>query len=132
MRTEATQAQNRLNPRKEHDMKVLTLAMAALAFTLAGCASDPNSSAPASSGASGESEIKRDSKNAMLTGKVKAALAADVGLKTWNIDVDSAGTTVTLNGMVDSEATKQRAESVARGVNGVATVKNNLKVKGSS
>lgn len=113
-------------------MKVLTLALAALAFTLAGCASDPNSSARASSGASGESEIKRDSKNALLTGKVKAALAADVGLKTWNIDVDSAGTTVTLNGMVDSEATKQRAESVARGVDGVATVKNNLKVKGSS
>jgi osmotically-inducible protein OsmY len=39
---------------------------------------------------------------------------------------------VTLNGVVDSEATKQRAESVARGVDGVATVKNNLKVKGSS
>jgi osmotically-inducible protein OsmY len=113
-------------------MKVLTLAIAALAFALAGCASDRNSSAPASSGASGESEIKRDSKDALLTGKVKAALAADVGLKTWNIDVDSAGTSVTLNGMVDSEATKQRAESVARGVDGVATVKNNLKVKGSS
>jgi hyperosmotically inducible periplasmic protein len=113
-------------------MKGLTLAAAALAFTVAGCASDPNSSQRASSGASGESEIKRDSKNALLTGKVKAALAADVGLKTWNIDVDSAGTTVTLNGMVDTEATRQRAESVARGVDGVATVKNNLKVKGSS
>jgi len=108
------------------------LSATALAFTLGACASDPNSSAPASSGASGESEIKRDSKNAMLTGKVKAALAADVGLKTLKIDVDSAGTSVTLNGMVDSEATKQRAESVARGVDGVATVKNNLKVKGSS
>ena len=113
-------------------MKVLTLALAALAFTLAGCASDPNSSARASSGASGESEIKRDTKDAMLTGKVKSALAADVGLKTLKIDVDSAGTTVTLNGVVDSEATKQRAESVARGVDGVATVKNNLKVQRGS
>ena len=113
-------------------MKGLTLAVAALAFTVAGCANDPNSSQRASGGASGDSEIKRDTKDALLTGKVKAALAADVGLKTWNIDVDSAGTTVTLNGMVDTEATKQRAESVARGVNGVATVKNNLKVKGSS
>ena len=40
------------------------------------------------------------------------------------------GETVTLNGVVDSEATKERAEKVARSVEGVATVKNNLKVKG--
>jgi osmotically-inducible protein OsmY len=114
-------------------MKLAAIVSAtALALTLGACASDPNSSRPASGGASGESQIKRDSKDALLTGKVKAALAADVGLKTWSIDVDSAGTSVTLNGMVDTEATKQRAESVARGVDGVATVKNNLKVKGSS
>ena len=112
-------------------MKIAAIVSAtAFVFTLGACASDPNSSERASSGASGDSEIKRDSKNAMLTGKVKAALAADVGLKTWDIDVDSAGTTVTLNGVVDSEATKKRAESVARGVQGVATVKNNLTVKG--
>lgn len=114
-------------------MKIAAIVSAtALAFTLGACASDPNSSERASGGASasGESELKRDAKNSMLTGKVKAALAADVGLKTWDIDVDSAGTTVTLNGMVDSEATRKRAESVARGVDGVATVRNNLKVKG--
>jgi hyperosmotically inducible periplasmic protein len=112
-------------------MKLLAIALTALVLTLPACATDTNSSA--SGGASGsESEVKRDSKNALLTGKVKAALAADVGLKTWNIDVDSAGTSVTLNGVVDSEATKQRAESVARGVDGVATVNNNLKVKGAS
>jgi hyperosmotically inducible periplasmic protein len=112
-------------------MKIAAIVSAtAFAFTLGACASDPNSSERASSGASGQSEIKSDSKNAMLTGKVKAALAADVGLNTWDIDVDSAGTTVTLNGVVDSESTKKRAESVVRGVDGVATVKNNLTVKG--
>ncbi|MGH8670336.1 MAG: BON domain-containing protein [Burkholderiales bacterium] len=116
-------------------MKTLAIAITALAFTLGACASDPNSSAPASGGQSsrsGDTEFKRDAKDSMLTGKVKAALAADVGLKTWNIDVDSAGTTVTLNGAVDTEATKQRAEAVARGVQGVATVKNNLTIKGKS
>ncbi len=116
-------------------MKLTAIVSAtALAFALGACASDPNSSERASGGASssGDSEIKRDSKNAMLTGKVKAALAADVGLKTWNIDVDSAGTTVTLNGAVDTEATRKRAEEVARRVEGVATVKNNLTVKGKS
>lgn len=113
---------------------LLALAMTALAFTLGACASDPNSSAGASgqTSGSGDSEFKRDAKDSMLTGKVKAALASDVGLKTWNIDVDSAGTTVTLNGAVDTEATKQRAEAVARGVEGVATVKNNLTIKGKS
>jgi osmotically-inducible protein OsmY len=112
-------------------MKVLAIAVSAAALALAACASDPNSSrGTASGGASGQSEVKRDAKDSLLTGKVKAALAADVGLKTWDIDVDSAGTTVTLNGVVDTEATKKRAEEVARGVSGVATVKNNLTVKG--
>ena len=118
-------------------MKVTTLLGATtLAFALAACASDPNSSRSASggqsSGGSATSEVKQDAKDSWLTGKVKAALAADVGLKTWDIDVDSAGTTVTLNGVVDSEATKKRAEEVARKVEGVATVKNNLQVKGKS
>jgi hyperosmotically inducible protein len=111
-------------------MNILALTAACvLALGLAACASDPNSSAPASGGASGQPEAKSDTSNAMLTGKVKAALAADVGLKTWDIDVDSYGTTVTLNGAVDSETTKKRAEEVARGVEGVATVKNNLTVR---
>ena len=115
-------------------MKAFTLAPAILGLFLAGCASDPNSSRAATGGSSGSatSEVKQDAKDSWLTGKVKAALAADVGLKTWDIDVDSAGTTVTLNGVVDTEATKQRAADVARGVEGVATVKNNLTVKGKS
>lgn len=115
-------------------MKAFTLAAAILGLFLAGCASDPNSSRTASGGSSGSatSEVKQDAKDSWLTGKVKAALAADVGLKTWDIDVDSAGTTVTLNGVVDTEATKKRAADVARGVEGVATVKNNLTVKGKS
>ena len=117
-------------------MKVMTLVGATtLAFALAACASDPNSSRSASSGQTGgsaTSEVKQDAKDSWLTGKVKAALAADVGLKTWDIDVDSAGTTVTLNGVIDTEATKKRAEEVARKVEGVATVKNNLQVKGKS
>lgn len=117
-------------------MKIAAIVSATtLAFALGACASDPNSSRSASGGqssGSASSEIKRDAKDSWLTGKVKAALAADVGLKTWNIDVDSAGTTVTLNGAVDTEATKQRAAAVARSVEGVATVKNNLTVKGKS
>ena len=69
--------------------------------------------------------------NAPLSLKVKTALAADVGLKTLKIDVDTKGNTVTLKGAVDSADTKRRAEEVARKVKGVEAVKNELKVRGS-
>lgn len=106
-------------------MKALAIAVSILALGLSACADRPRNNA--AGGAT--SEVKQDAKNAALTGKVKAALAADVGLKTLKIDVDSEGNTVTLNGVVDTEATKQRAAAVARSVQGVAAVKNNLTVK---
>jgi osmotically-inducible protein OsmY len=65
-----------------------------------------------------------------ITGKVKSALAADVGLKTVtgiNVDTDNGGV-VTLTGKVDSAAMKKRAEQVAKKVNGVKSVKNELQV----
>jgi hyperosmotically inducible protein len=108
-------------------MKALALAVtAAAALALAACAGDrPRNQ----TGGSASTEIKSDTRNAALTAKVKSALAADVGLKTLKIDVDSMGNTVTLKGAVDSEATKKRAEEVARKVDGVATVRNELTVK---
>ena len=109
-------------------MKALAIGVSILALGLTACADQPRNNAPGGA----TSEIKQDTKNAALTGKVKAALAADVGLKTLKIDVDSSGNAVTLNGVVDSESTKRRAESVARSVEGVATVKNNLTVKSGS
>jgi hyperosmotically inducible periplasmic protein len=68
-------------------------------------------------------------RNALLTGKVKSALARDVGLRTLKINVDSEGSVVTLKGVVDSEATKRRAEQVASAVDGVSSVSNKLDVR---
>jgi hyperosmotically inducible protein len=66
-----------------------------------------------------------------LTSKVHTALANDVGMRTLHsINVDSNQGVVTLKGVVDSEDTRQRAESVAKRVNGVSAVKNELRVKG--
>jgi len=114
-------------------MKALALALSvAFAFALAACSSDGSKSSGSSSGGTSSStsdQIKQDAKDATLTTKVKSALAADVGLSTLKIDVDSAGTTVTLKGTVDSADKKQRAEEVARKVDGVATVRNQLQVK---
>src|SRR3954468_6592830 len=70
--------------------------------------------------------------DATLTTKVHTALANDVGLRTmYSINVDSDNGVVTLKGKVDSPATKQRAEEVAKRVGGVSAVKNELQVKGS-
>ena len=66
-----------------------------------------------------------------LTTKVHTALANDVGMRTLrSINVDSDKGVVTLKGVVDSEDTKKRAESVAKRVDGVTSVKNELRVKG--
>ena len=75
---------------------------------------------------------RQDASDATITGKVKSALAADVGLKTVtniNVDTDKGGV-VTLKGKVDSADMKKRAEQVAKKVNGVKSVKNQLEVKG--
>ncbi|MBV9190034.1 MAG: BON domain-containing protein [Betaproteobacteria bacterium] len=69
--------------------------------------------------------------DATLTTKVHTALANDVGMRTmYSINVDSDKGVVTLKGKVDSQATKQRAEDVAKRVSGVTSVKNELQVKG--
>jgi osmotically-inducible protein OsmY len=91
-------------------------------------ASDPAMNRPADAPVSRD-EMRQDARNAALTGKVKAALAGDVGLKTLRINVDSAGNVVTLKGAVDSEDTKRRAEQVAKQVEGVASVNNQLTVR---
>ena len=68
-----------------------------------------------------------------ITGKVKTALATDVGLKTVtkiNVDTDNNGV-VTLKGKVETADQKKRAEQVAKKVSGVKSVKNQLTVSGS-
>ncbi len=74
-------------------------------------------------------EARRATKNAALTGKVKSALAADVGLKTVKIDVDSEDGVVTLKGRVDSQDTRRRAAATAKKVSGVTEVRNQLDAK---
>ena len=61
---------------------------------------------------------------------MKTALAADTGLNAFKINVDSAGNVVTLKGVVDSPELKRLAEEVAKKVDGVATVKNEIQVRG--
>src|SRR5258706_11559283 len=62
-----------------------------------------------------------------ITTQVKAKMAADVNLSTiTNVNVDSTNGVVTLSGEVENERVKNRAEEIARSVEGVVKVNNNL------
>ncbi len=62
---------------------------------------------------------------------VKAKLAADVRLSTLtNVEVNSTDGVVTLAGKVHSEEERRMAGDVARSVDGVVRVDNNLQVEG--
>jgi osmotically-inducible protein OsmY len=68
--------------------------------------------------------------DATITTKVKSSLASDVGLTPANqIHVETSEDVVQLSGFVNSEAHKAEAENVARGVEGVRDVKNNIIVQ---
>ncbi len=65
-----------------------------------------------------------------ITSAVKAKLAKDVALKSIaTIEVNATNGVVTLAGEVPSAKEKEAAETVAKSVDGVESVKNNLQVK---
>ncbi|SFC30172.1 BON domain-containing protein [Massilia yuzhufengensis] len=64
-----------------------------------------------------------------ITTKIKAGLAAAPDLSALAIKVETEKGVVMLSGFVDSKAEADRAEKLAKGVEGVTTVKSNIKVK---
>lgn len=63
-----------------------------------------------------------------LTSKTKIALVADKRVKGRQVSVETVRGTVTLRGKVDSEEAKAAAESIAKGIEGVQSVNNELQV----
>lgn len=64
-----------------------------------------------------------------LVAAVTGKLAADSDTSAMNIDVDAQDGVVTLSGTVKSQAARQEAERIARSVDGVRNVRNELKVQ---
>jgi len=64
-----------------------------------------------------------------ITAKVKAALIAEPGLKSTDINVDTKEATVTLSGTVASNELRDKAKQIASSTNGVKNVVDNLVVK---
>jgi osmotically-inducible protein OsmY len=109
-------------------LKLVAAAMIAAGLVLSGCASNRDNAAAGESRTAGQF-----TSDAALTAKVKTALATDAGLGTAaDVNVNSYRGVVQLNGFVDSADKIQRAAEVARGVEGVSRVDNNLQVKPKS
>lgn len=97
-------------------MKFLTCLVLLLSFT--GCASTRTSE-----GTGGYID------DSAITTKVKSAILMDSSLKVMQINVETFKGEVQLSGFVDSRQSAAKAAEVARGVKGVASVKNDLIVK---
>ncbi|MCA1246391.1 BON domain-containing protein [Massilia sp. MS-15] len=91
---------------------------AAVAITAVGCSSNPTSKSAG--------EYVDD---AMITTKVKAAFAADPTVKATEVNVETYKGDVQLSGFVAEPRDAQRAVEIARGVKGVTSVKNDIRVK---
>jgi osmotically-inducible protein OsmY len=104
-----------MNMTKRIATAVLT---ATVAFTIVGC----------SSTRTGESTGEYID-DAAITTKVKAAFAADPNVKATEVNVETYKGAVQLSGFVAQPADAQRAADIARGVKGVTSVKNDIRVK---
>lgn len=92
-----------------------------LAVTLAsavGCASTPKQE--------GTGEYVDDT---AITTKVKAAVFNEPALKSAEINVETFKGVVQLSGFVSSQSAANKAVDVARGVGGVKSVKNDMRIK---
>ena len=67
--------------------------------------------------------------DSMITGKVKAAFAADPSVKATEINVETFKGEVQLSGFVAQPSDAARAADIARGIKGVKSVKNDVRVK---
>jgi osmotically-inducible protein OsmY len=94
------------------------LVLIMLVATFVACASSPNRESTG--------EYVDDS---VITTKVKALLAKDDFLKSFQIGVETYKGTVQLSGFVNSQSAVNKAAEITRGVKGVRSVKNNLIVK---
>ncbi|MBK9219561.1 MAG: BON domain-containing protein [Uliginosibacterium sp.] len=97
---------------------LLALFLATSLFATVGCASTATQE--------GTGEYVDDS---VVTAKVKTAIFGEPSLKVGQINVETFKGTVQLSGFVNDPADVRKAAEVARTVKGVASVKNDLRVK---
>ncbi|CAH1192334.1 BON domain-containing protein [Candidatus Nitrotoga sp. BS] len=95
-----------------------TFFLTALLAFFVGCAATPKQE--------GTGEYFDDT---VLTTKIKAAVLKEPSLKSAEINVETFKGVVQLSGFVSSQEEINKAVEVARGVKGVTSVKNDMRVK---
>lgn len=75
-------------------------------------------------------EVGRIVDDSTITAKVKANILKEEGFKGMQVSVETYNGVVQLSGFVNTKAQVQKAGQVAKAVEGVKSVKNNLIVKG--
>jgi hyperosmotically inducible protein len=81
-----------------------------------------------SANALGKADEKTPINDSWLTSKAKIALFADARVKGSEINVETTQGMMMIRGKVDSAAAKQAAEDIAKKLDGVKSVKNELQV----
>jgi len=74
-------------------------------------------------------KVQETMSEAAITAKIKAKMALDDSVKARSIDVSTTGSTVTLRGVVRSEAEHDRAVALARETAGITRVVDHLAVE---
>ena len=98
--------------------RFVTFIFAVVLASLLGCAGSPTKE--------GTGEYVDDT---VITTKVKTAIFNEPSLKSAEINVETFKGTVQLSGFVRSSADINKAVELARGIDGVKSVKNDMRVK---
>lgn len=106
---------------------ISTMLVAGVLATTLGCASTSNKSEGASTSSKESAGEYID--DTVITAKVKAAVLNESTLKSAEINVETFKGVVQLSGFVNSEADIKKAVEVAKGVKGVTSVKNDMRLK---
>jgi osmotically-inducible protein OsmY len=102
---------------------ILAVAVTAVALSVGACAT---------SSQQGDNKETAGSyiDDATVTAKVKTAIASDVGVKAAsNVNVETYRGVVQLSGFADSESQASQAVTAAKKVNGVRSVRNDIRIK---
>jgi osmotically-inducible protein OsmY len=106
-----------MTPMLPRRLLLSSFAVASVAL-LAACAGSPRTESTG--------EYVEDS---VLTGRVKAAILAEPSLRSMEINVETFKGRVQLSGFVNSQADIDRTVAMVRGMSGVSSVKNDMRLK---
>ena len=106
--------------------RILSFVFAVVLASLLGCAGTSKEEGKPTSKSESTGEYFDDS---VITTKVKTAIFNEPSLKSAEINVETYKGVVQLTGFVSSQANINKAAEVARGVKGVTSVRNDMRLK---